>query len=618
MKIGKCIYEDIGPFVKAEVDFSFAGLTTVEGLVLNDPFANDNGAGKSYLFSGIHWCLYGEALEADRCGDGVIRTGAPWARMTTSVLDAANVITVRRYRRHPEYGNRVTLNVNGKDRTAGTDAQTQVEIERLLGMDFTASANRLFFGARQEEKAFFSAPESQRKAILDSLMEMDLYTQGEVRAKSLRQEQQVVQQRRALLLESQQRAVEVCRNTLEVLQRQPVQNLQTELDRIQREVRQAEKDQQRLEVNRQNLNTQMLQVQGAHADRQKAHGQRVAEWEKACREYNNSMGDRRKELLEVERELGRTEEQLQSLTSGAKNCPTCGQPIVRKVSAKDIAATRKKAKSLGVRADSIQMQLELEQRTPPEKPEAPDDREYRELEFKLREVTSAIREKVSSVQAAKRQQADIERQQREYAGRVAEAQAALAIVVEAVEATGQEGIASQQDLADWDIVVEALGNRGVKSFLMEAQLPEINRIACAYASRLLGACAEIKLEATTTLKSGALREKLSADAVLKNRAQTHGQASASQKRKLDLSLLLAFRDVRTQRSAKPFDQFFADELFDNLDRVGTERVIEMLKETAKKCPVILVTHSDRLRQIGDRRIRVTHDAATGKSAVETL
>jgi DNA repair exonuclease SbcCD ATPase subunit len=162
-------------------------------------------------------------------------------------------------------------------------------------------------------------------------------------------------------------------------------------------------------------------------------------------------------------------------------------------------------------------------------------------------------------------------------------------------------------VACYEFWAEGFGNRGLKSLLIEAALPEINQAATMYARRLIPG-ARLRLSATTALKTrDAVKEALSLEVHLPRFTRTYGGASKGQRTRLLLSLLLALRDVVSRRAASPFDQFFADELFDGLDRTGSECVAELLGEIAARCPVVLITHDDRLKGEGGRTLTVLHD-----------
>lgn len=623
MQIARCVYENIGPFEKVEVDFSVPGLTVIEGCVLNDPFASDNGAGKSYLLSGIGWCLYGQALEKDRQGDAVIRTGQPWGSALVNIRDGKNQIRVKRYRKHPKYEHRLTLHVNKEDRTAGTSEQTQKEIINLLGMDWPAAANRLFFGSREDVKSFYGAPEAQRKEVLDSLMELEIYAKAEIQAKKFRNEvQNSTNKNEADFLRFQQ-VVRIRAEAVTVLEREITQDASTQ------SLQDAQERLKKLETRRRQAAAELLSISGKYESLKLEHADKLTKYETDYEAYHklqvawaSKSESLKRSITQVEERLRRAQADLKGIISSkSAKCGKCRQ-VVSKAHSQNVAKEiSNDIARYGRDADALQMELEIGERNwemeEKKKPQLPASTTALDLmEGKVEQIKSGQGDIDEQITQLKSTIQGFSSQQERLQERLKKSRQDAAAAEKQSKAAEEQRVVFQSQLEDWNLVVEAMGNAGVKSFLMEAELPEINRYAAEYASRLLGAGVQMALSATTLLKSGAVREKLLATASLDNRAQTHGVASASQKRKMDLSLMLAFRRLREERSSKKFEQFFADELFDNLDRVGIARVIGLLKEIAKECPVILVTHEDSLRQIGDRRIRVTQDA--GVSTVKVI
>jgi DNA repair exonuclease SbcCD ATPase subunit len=304
------------------------------------------------------------------------------------------------------------------------------------------------------------------------------------------------------------------------------------------------------------------------------------------------------------------------LRATPKRCPTCKQKIPAdrcKAIRERIAAIESVAAKSESNTDKMAMELTLEKRklktlldNMPVEPTSPDlermsvklnrlQSEQARTEGELSQITKRIR-------GLKKANAVILSQRDKLQERLATTQNKLKDLAEKLKK-------SRRKLSDLQAVSAAMGNGGIKSFLLEAELPAINAKATHYASRLIGPGAIVRLNATTTLKGGGERERLSVEGVIPGRTNRYASASKGQKLRMDLSLLLAFRDLCASRSVKSFNQLFADEIFDGVDKIGVERVAELLREISQACPVALVTHTDRLKQIGDRRIRVVHNGS---------
>ena len=77
-----------------------------------------------------------------------------------------------------------------------------------------------------------------------------------------------------------------------------------------------------------------------------------------------------------------------------------------------------------------------------------------------------------------------------------------------------------------------------------------------------------------------------------------------------MSVAGKFRDIAAQRSPQMSNQLFLDELFDGVDaESGVDYVVDLLREVATTCPVFLITHNPRLKNVGDRIITVQHNGS---------
>ena len=123
----------------------------------------------------------------------------------------------------------------------------------------------------------------------------------------------------------------------------------------------------------------------------------------------------------------------------------------------------------------------------------------------------------------------------------------------------------------------------------------------------------MRLSPTRELKTKSVqREELTVEAVIPGCTRSYAGASKGQKKRLDLCLILAFRELVASRANKAFHQLFVDELFDGLDQTGCAGVVELLREMAKTGPVALITHDERIKPAGDRFVLVDHDGTTAR------
>ena len=96
---------------------------------------DSNGAGKSFLFDGAAWALFGRCIREKYKGDDVVRLGSKGScSVEVHIVGGPHKIRIVRYRKHPVHVNHVYLYVDDKNKSRGTDPATTIAIEKLAGI----------------------------------------------------------------------------------------------------------------------------------------------------------------------------------------------------------------------------------------------------------------------------------------------------------------------------------------------------------------------------------------------------------------------------------------------------------------------------------------------------
>jgi DNA repair exonuclease SbcCD ATPase subunit len=622
-QIGEVNYQNFGPFADVTVDFSRPGLTVIEGRMEGRKGCDSNGAGKSFLIDGVAWALFGRCVRERYAKDEVVRLGSKGgARVSVTLHTSERVIKVARHRKHRKHKNNVHLIVDGEDCSRGTNPQTDLAITQLLGMDYVTFSNSVAFGAREDVKSFFSTTDSGRKQILETLLGLEVYGEAEKIAKRRLKHKTTELTRKETKLEGVRATLDRCKRALEEAKQtdQDRGNVEEALQQARLKYRLVQivykRRQKRLESVEADFNEEKQRdsrLARAYARAARIYQDRKSKLTEELREYEAAVAEVKGEMSAVQRRIAKFEK-----LAGAE-CPTCQQTLSKNRAHSVIGALQAEYSQLTtesalLQADETWLRDQIDALVLPLKEEnhrlADLERELQEetrevevwkLELdKLLEHIKLLREWVTHRQeTTEKQEAEIEslEQQR----RETEA------VIERVKG----------EVSVLEFLAEAFGNKGLKSFLIEAQIPEITSRATAYAHRLLGAGAQVSLSAVRQLKSSdKVKEEMVVEGVIPSCTDTYAGASKGQKKRLDLSLLLAFRDIAASRNLKPIKQFFADEIFDGLDKSGVETIGDLLFEVSRDVPVTLITHTEGLKEIADRLLIVQHDG-TSASVVES-
>jgi DNA repair exonuclease SbcCD ATPase subunit len=636
-KIGNVTYTNFGPFESATVNLCQDGLTVIEGLVDNNRGADSNGAGKSFVLDGVAWALFGRCIRAKYSGDEVMRriyekddndvlqvkmkgskvVKPAYAKGGTSVsvelVGGDYPVTVTRYRKHPTFKDTVQLEVGGEDVTRGRNDMTNIAIEQILGLDFTTFSNSVAFAARDDIKSFFNATDTDRKAILDRILGLEVYSDALLVAKER------LKQTRSDASESEDEVKRL--QTLIHTQKQTLQEEQENAqgDTLSRSVKKSRLRLKTLMTDLQGIKEAVVAKSRLVLTERGNVDVRFAAYEEKQAEYDDSLlaatrfrREHEDTMLKIKSLLHEATDAIESVEDlEGGECPTCYHDVTTSSSLRVLKVLQARHDDLtgtyeGERVKVIAVD-EMITNLRADAPTAPIESLMETLQLEASQLAHSQAETTTSItsltQEIERFDSIVveQRQRREkLALKIEQAQLDL-------EAAKEAFAGYAHAITKLEACVIMFGNGGLKSFLIEAAIPEVNRHACVYAQRLCGAGAYVRISATTTTKSaGNVREKLSVQGCIPGAADSYEGASKGQKKRLDLALLLSFREVVANRSQASITQLFADELFDGLDRSGTDSVVDLLRDITDTCPVILVTHDDRLKSVGDQTILIRH------------
>ena len=532
--------------------------------------------------------------------------------VAVSLRSAGRDVVVTRYRKHPKHKNSVFLSVDGQDVSRGTSTETTRAIEQqIVGMDFQLYATTVAFGARDDVRSFFSASDAERKRILEVLLGLEVYQAAHARALA-----------RVRDATTRRDGAESARTRIE----ERVATLREFV--AQAEIADVEHlkflhSRARLRVRR--TRTRCVRLQEVAAEEARAVNVATQKWHAVFRAWQTERSMRRHAreqaqgvVTEIDRRLARTQAEMEAARARVDRvqavgtpCGECARPLTEDVRARMQVPLLEAFRELGRKADRLRVerseaQVSLDELADDlQMPVAP-------YEVTLCGVAKGVADEMfrRADEGARRAEYEEETARVEYervAGDLEQRRRSLEGAEEAHRAAVRAFDAIGEELEAYTVVIEMFSNTGLKSYLIEATLPAINRIATGYSQRLLGSGTLVRLSPTRSLRTtGAEREELTVEARIPGCSETYATASKGQRRRLDLALLLALRDVASSRARKAPTQLFADEVFDGFDTAGTEAVAELLREYAVGRSVYLVTHNPDLRSAADRVLVVRH------------
>ena len=152
----------------------------------------------------------------------------------------------------------------------------------------------------------------------------------------------------------------------------------------------------------------------------------------------------------------------------------------------------------------------------------------------------------------------------------------------------------KEEMNTYDIVSLLLKDDGIKSKIVKHYLPIMNKMVNKFLSSM-GFFCQFSLDE-------------SFDETIKSRYRdefTYHSFSEGERLRIDLSLLLAWREIAKMKNSVNCNLLILDEVFDSsLDRVGTEEFMKLLTALGSRSNIFVISHkSDQLIDKFDSHIR---------------
>jgi DNA repair exonuclease SbcCD ATPase subunit len=163
--------------------------------------------------------------------------------------------------------------------------------------------------------------------------------------------------------------------------------------------------------------------------------------------------------------------------------------------------------------------------------------------------------------------------------------------------------------------VEGFGPGGLPSYLLDSVVPVVAERANRYLEILSDGDLRIQLDTLTTLKGGAVRDKLSVIPTIEG--QEGVAPSGGQLKKMTLACDLALMDLLASREGAAVDLLLLDEVLDGLDAAGRARVMDLLEVLrAQRSTIIVISHDPEIVEKFGKAVTVVKSggAATVKAA----
>jgi DNA repair exonuclease SbcCD ATPase subunit len=582
------------------------GVVLVEGVNKDSASANSNGSGKSALFEALLFSLFGKTHRGLVGNDVINRKAGKNCSVRLQLEIDGKQCEIARYRKHSKFGDSLQLEVDRKKRTMMTSLNTQAEIENLVGFKCSSFVSSVYFG--QTLAHFSSLTDADQKHILDDLLGFSMFPAYQKTAREGLSKRTLRQSQIASEVLSTEEGIKGIGQRLVDFERAKTEQQET----LEAEIKNIEQQITYKEGKIQDTNQEVLKLNQRIAGEAKkafeanqlqeqlnklkyvnqVQTEELKRKEKQLEEYRARMAERGFSICPViKKECPRDKEKSESdrkvsedlQTSGIKDCKTKIQENTRQMN-----TIKEQIVKLSVSSDNLP-----------------------HLEDALSTLHNELSALSSSVLSLKGLLTEKKRKQQEASDLDAlidkEIQR-LRMAKNKLEKLGTEALVVEAEVERFSFWEKGFSNSGLKSYLLDEFLPILNEQANVFASSLFYDEFKIEFSPQSLLKSGELRERLDIRLYDTEGETTYEASSGGERRRVDVCILLALSELAAGLGRVP-NIVVLDEVFDQLDAVGIERVVALLQSDLLKerDSIFVITHNPSLSEFFDRRIRVVKE-----------
>jgi DNA repair exonuclease SbcCD ATPase subunit len=163
---------------------------------------------------------------------------------------------------------------------------------------------------------------------------------------------------------------------------------------------------------------------------------------------------------------------------------------------------------------------------------------------------------------------------------------------------------------------KGLSNAGVKSFICDQLLNELNSKTAQYMQSIFGGFLTLKFIPDTTDSNGVEKNKITTKFYKYGEEKPMTYFSGGQQEACSFAVNLAIGDMAESRSGCKFEFKFLDEPFKALDDAREETCYALLNQVAKTKNVYIISHNARAQNFCNNVVNVTMSGEVAKLAVE--
>lgn len=623
MKISRVFIQNFLTIQRATLNLKDRGLNVIQGANADDGSASSNGAGKSSVVDALCWALYGVTARGVK-GDAVVNlTAKKECNVRVHIEVGEQEYIVVRHRKDKEHKNALHLHVRKlgdigaipTDLSKGTDAETQKEVERVIGCSLDVFLAAVYAG-QEIMPDLPKMTDRQLKSLIEEAAGMERIERAYEEARTRRSELQSrlanvstkvdLVTNRIMADEGKLEAKKIEVDAFETARIAKVHEAEANVERIKDVLRGLLKK----------LQDQKPEVDAAHTRIAELNAQmdsfsevetKARNAESAAVQAEASIG--KALLVEARATVSTIAAQIENADAEmSKPCPECGKPHTEAEKAEYVAHRTKRLEdakaNLALVEDRVRKEVmhakQLKEEAAALRAAVPDMSAVTSERKALEDIIKLYESGVSEVKLTKSR---LDAAVNTVAMRKSEPNPAQAVVASLQESitteaanlaalkTQQEELIGQLEVAE--AVVQVFGPAGVRAQILDTVTPFLNERTADYLSALSDGAITACWTTLSRTAAGDLKEKFSIEVTNAKGGDSFLSLSGGEKRKVRLATALALQDLVASRATQPIDLFIGDEVDDALDPAGLERLMVIMERRAReRGTVVLISHND--------------------------
>ena len=342
IKLKNIVIENFLSIGEASIDFSNNGYTIVKGINLNeDDLAVSNGSGKSSLFEAICWCLTGETIRGIKSDISNINTdGGAYVELNLEV--SGDIWKIIRTKDHRQYKTNLKLFKNDSDISGkGIRDSSKILSEYLPDLTSSLIGSVIILGQGLPQRFSNNTP-SGRKDVLEKLSKSDFMIE-DLKDRISKRKSYLSKELRKYedaILENDSKfsvvydKLEKCKTTLNSLKnKQELENALNELldkkEKLNGEIFNITSS-----IDSKNISIQELRLKYSTYSKKKSEitlknsNEKLKEISKEDKWKSNQLGDLNEQLAYLKSGIESLEKEIKKIESIQDVCPTCGQKLI--------------------------------------------------------------------------------------------------------------------------------------------------------------------------------------------------------------------------------------------------------------------------------------------------